>query len=186
MATSVFGIFKYENDAESAINELKDLNYDPKDITIVMKDLHKAENIQSNTGAQAAQGAATGAVAGGAIMGLAGFLVGVGAITIPGIGALLVGGPLATALGLTGVAATTTTGIVTGAAAGGLAGALINLGFSQTEAQEYEEQIRGGGILIAVPARDSRTNEVRNILEKNKASGVRQLELPSDVQVNTS
>ncbi|MFA5136433.1 MAG: low temperature-induced protein [Patescibacteria group bacterium] len=179
MAVTVFGIFKNEIDAEAAIKKLEALNYSPKDLSVVMKDVKKTEGDNPTAVESLSKGALAGAVAGGAAVGLAGLLVGIGAVTIPGIGGLLVAGPVATAFGLTGAAAATTTGAVTGLVAGGFVGALVNLGFSQSEAQQYEEEIRGGGILLAVPTRDMRTAEVRKILEDHNASGVRQLELPA-------
>ena len=66
--------------------------------------------------------------------------------------------------------------------AGGLVGALVSLGFSQQEAQEYEEFIRAGGILLIVPTRDRRTDEVRDILAKHHATDVRQLELSNNIE----
>jgi hypothetical protein len=37
-------------------------------------------------------------------------------------------------------------------------------------------------MLLAVPTRDQRTDEVRNILEKHKATDVRQLNLPASAK----
>lgn len=177
MAQVVVGVFKIQSNAEGAIQALKDLNYDPKDFSVVMKDITKAQEVESNTGASVAKGAASGAMTGGLLAGVAGLLVGLGIVTIPGLGALFVAGPIASALGLTGAAATTTTAALAGAAGGGLIGALAGLGFSHEEAVQYEEQVRGGGILLAVPVRDMRTKEVREVLTKHGATDVRQLEL---------
>lgn len=181
MSQTIVSIFKYQEGVESAINELKDLNYNPAEFSVVMKDVRKRDEIQKNTGTDMAKGAVSGVVAGGVLAGIAGLLVGLGIVTIPGVGALLVAGPLASALGFTGAAATTTTAAVTGAVGGGLVGALIGLGFSREEAAEFEEYVRGGGILLIVPARDKRTQEVREILAKHGATDIRQLELHGDI-----
>ncbi len=169
-------IFKYEDDVEGAVKELEKLGYNTKEMSVVMKDVRKTGEME-NMGVHVSEGAASGAVAGGALGGIAGLLVGLGIITIPGIGPFLAAGPLATALGLTGAAATTTTGAVTGAAAGGIVGALTSLGLPREEAEHYEEQVKAGGILLVVPSMDERTGEVRSVMEKHKASDVRQLDL---------
>lgn len=179
MATTVVGMFKYREDAEDAIRTLSELGYDPQGMSVVMKDVKEAERISKSQGTKVAEGAASGAVAGGAALGLAGLLVGTGVLALPGLGALFVGGPIATALGLTGAAATTATGAVTGALAGGIIGSLVGMGASPEVAKEYEEEIKAGGILLAVPARDTRSDEVRDVYERYRASSVRDLEMPA-------
>jgi hypothetical protein len=173
MSSTVLGVFGDRENAENAINELRGSGYDPKNISIVMKDESEGTVINNNTGASVATGAASGATTGGVIGALAGLLVGIGAIAVPGVGALLIGGPLAVALGLTGAAASTVTGAVTGALAGGLLGALMGMGVPEEDARIYEERVKGGGILIAVPARDGEGTEARDILESNGADQIR-------------
>jgi hypothetical protein len=182
MAQTVVGMFQDQGHVEMAINELRDLNYDPTHFSVVMRDMRVATDIQANTGAQVANDTAQGALIGGVLAGVAGLLVGLGIITIPGIGALFVAGPIASALGLTGAAATTTSAAVTGAVAGGLVGALASIGFSQEDAQVYEERIRGGGILLIVPAQEQRVGEVQGIMTKHMATDIRSLELRTDVK----
>lgn len=146
-----------------------------------MKDVRTAEEIENNTGTTVAKGAASGAATGGILAGVAGLIVGISGLVLPGVGPFLVAGPVATALGLTGVAATTTTGAVTGALAGGLIGALTSLGFTDEQAQKYEEHIRGGGILLIVPSRDKRAPEVKSIMTRHSASDVADLDLHENV-----
>jgi len=184
MAQTVVSIFKYKEDLESAINELKDLHYDPKQMSVVMKDIQEAETIEKSTGAQVSGGAVSGALTGGVLAGLTGLLVGIGVLTIPGLGAILVAGPIAGALGLTGAAATTTTGAIVGVVAGGLVGGLLAAGFSKEDAKKYEEEIKGGGMLLAIPTLNKRTDEVRDILKKHKAYDIRQLDLPVEIENN--
>lgn len=177
MAQTIVSVFKYQEGVEGAINELKDLNYDPAEFSVVMKDIRKGEEIEKNTGVDISKGAVSGAVTGGVLAGVAGLLMGLGIITLPGLGALMVAGPIASALGLTGAAATATTAAVTGVVGGGLIGALAGFGFSKEDATKYEEYIRAGGILLIIPTRDRRTDEVRDIVAKHGATDVRQLEL---------
>ncbi|MBI3485346.1 DUF1269 domain-containing protein [Candidatus Daviesbacteria bacterium] len=175
----VIGIFGSRGMAEDAINELSASNFNPKDISIVMRNGQEAVVMRESTGANLAGGAVSGATAGGLLGGLAGLLVGVGAITIPSIGAILIGGPLAAALGLGGAAATTISGAVTGAVAGGLIGALTGLGIPDEDARIYEDRIKAGGVLIAVPTTLADTIDAEDILERNGAEQIRTLNSPA-------
>lgn len=151
MATVSLGVFSSRDRAEAAINALEVAGYAPQDISIVMKDIEEGKDLANSTGANMAEGAVSGATTGGIIGGIAGLLIGIGAITIPGVGALLIAGPLAAALGLTGTAATTAAGAMTGALAGGLVGGLSGLGISAADAKRYEDRVKEGAILVAVP-----------------------------------
>jgi hypothetical protein len=174
---TVIGVFSDSDDAEDAIETLRDEDYNPKDISIVMQNAREGEVIANNTGASVADGAATGATTGAVLGGIAGLLIGIGAIAIPGIGAILIGGPLAAALGLSGAAATTVSGAATGALAGGLLGALMGLGVPEEDARVYENRVKAGGILVAVPARPGEEGDVESVLEENGADTIRTLSL---------
>lgn len=166
----VLSIFHDRDDSDAAVDELKDIGIDTNDISIVFKGNKVHPTIQESAGG--------GATTGGIIGGIAGLLVGIGAITIPGIGAVLVGGPLITAWGLTGagaVAATTITGGVTGALAGGLVGALVGLGLSEEEARNYESHIKNKNILIAVNTDQSQENNIKLVLAKHNGTEIKTL-----------
>ena len=178
MAKSVIGIFKYQDDVETALKELEGLGYKPKEMSILMKDVTYTQKNVGTKGGQVAVSAGAGAATGAILGGLTGLLVGVGAITIPGLGPLLISGPVAAALGLTGAAAASITGAAGGALAGGLLAGLVRLGIPKEQAQVYEHLIRGGGILLAVPTLEQRVAEVHNILSNNRATEIRQFNLP--------
>ena len=72
--------------------------------------------------------------------GALGWLVGIGALAIPGLGPFLAAGPIVGALA----------GVGAGGVVGGFVGALIGLGMPEYEAKRYEGQIRRGGILMSV------------------------------------
>lgn len=170
MANTIFGIISDRGHAESAIDELKNQGYNPKDISIVMKDRKEGERLASDTGADVASGAVSGATTGALLGGLAGLLA---STVIPGLGAFFIGGPIAAALGLTGAVATTASGAATGALAGGLLGALTGLGLSEDEARVYEEHVKSGGILVAVPARSGNESEVQQVLSSHGADQIK-------------
>lgn len=168
----VLGVFTDRNFAERAILDLESAGYNPKEMSIIMRDQHEAESIAESTDSTVATGAVSGMTTGGVVGGIAGLLIGMGAIAIPGLGGLLVGGPLAAALGFSGAAATTVSGAVTGALAGGFLGVLMSLGLPESDARAYEAHIRDGGILLAIPDLGNR-DEIIDILEENSAQNIR-------------
>jgi hypothetical protein len=105
----------------------------------------KTDDIASDT---PGEGALRGATAGGAIGALIG-LVGVVGLLGP-LGPVVVAGPLATALGITGtVGAVVGTG-VTGAALGGIVGALTSMGVSEPKARDFEVRVDDGDVLVSI------------------------------------
>jgi hypothetical protein len=98
------------------------------------KDFAHKKNTKAPEGATA--GAGTGVVLGGAM----GWLVGIGALAIPGLGPFIAAGPIMAALAGAGI----------GSAVGGLTGALIGMGIPEYEAKRYEGRVKDGGILISV------------------------------------
>jgi len=173
MTEVVLGIFDNRADADTAIDDLKEADFNPKDISIVMRDSREVQHrdVQSPV----AEGAISGAATGGVLGGIAGLLIGIGAIAIPGVGAILIGGPLAAALGISGVAATTVSGAATGVVAGGIVGALVTMGIPEEEAKGYEKSISQGAILVAVNASSEDAEAARNIFDDNNAKKVRTL-----------
>jgi hypothetical protein len=91
---------------------------------------------------KAPEGAAAGGTSGAVVGGVLGWLVGIGALAIPGVGPFLAAGPIMAALAGVGV----------GAAVGGITGALVGFGVPEFEAKRYETRLRKGGILISVHA----------------------------------
>ncbi len=170
MANTIFGIFSERDSAEDAINNLKSKGYNPKDISIVMKDRTEGKELAEDTGTDVVEGAVAGATSGAVLGGLAGL---VASIALPGLGAFFIGGPIAAALGLTGAAASVTSGAATGALAGGILGALTGLGLTEEDAKIYEERINEGGILVAVAAHGGEQDQVEQIFSENNAEDIR-------------
>lgn len=159
MARMVLGVFSEPVEADKAVDELKDAGFKKEDISVIMRE-GGAVPAKGGRGATVAREAAAGITTGGAIGGIAGLIIGIAAVTVPGIGALFAAGPLALALGLGGVGVTTLAGAITGAAAGGIIGGLVGLGVPQKKAEIYEEAVRKGQVLLAVSTTDE-TNEAK-------------------------
>ena len=164
---TVAGLFSDRRSAERAVEDLKQAGFTADQIGLVMRndvDARGASEHRKET--HAAEGAVTGALGGGVLGGVAGYLVAVGALTIPGIGPVLAGGALVQALGIVGGTAAVGAGI--GAAAGGLVGVLVGMGIPEDEARHFERGFGSEQALVTVRAGD-RVMEALAILEMNDA-----------------
>lgn len=173
MDRMLFAAFTSPESADRALAELSSHGYNPKDISVISRDSRASEvgSIAGNTAA----GAVEGATAGGVVGALAGMLAGAG--VFPALAGFLIGGPIAAALGLTGMAAAAATGAMTGAVAGGLIGALARLGLTQADAQYYNDIIEKEGILLVIPFEQGGKAEARHILEANQAVKIQEIDL---------
>lgn len=136
----VVGSYGTEREAIEVIEDLKRQGYESEDISVLSKDKGESEAISEETNTNVEEGAAAGALTGGALGGVGGVLAGIGALAIPGIGPIVAAGPIIG--GLTGLAA--------GAGIGGLAGALVGMGVPEDEAERFERSFDEGEILILV------------------------------------
>jgi Heat induced stress protein YflT len=120
--STVVGVFDDREGARKAIEALKDAGFTGDTISILSPDKQATEELADETGTHAGSGAATGAVAGGILGGLGGWLVGIGALAIPGVGPFIAAGAFATALG----------GAAIGAGVGAIAGALVGMAYRRS------------------------------------------------------
>jgi uncharacterized membrane protein len=156
MITTI-GVFTTHAAAESALNELRQFGVKESDLSYVyVNEKGSVEDKQTGekSGSNAAKGATTGAIVGG----LAGLAVANG--ILPGLGTLLVAGPLATAVGFSGAVATTVAGAATGAVAGGLIGALTHMGIDKQDVQLYEDHVRRGDVLVIARGTPASTEDI--------------------------
>jgi uncharacterized protein (TIGR02271 family) len=156
--STVVGVFHERDDAREAIEALKDEGFAPDTISILSPDKQATQSMAEETGTHAGSGAATGAVAGGLLGGLGGWLVGIGALAIPGVGPFIAAGAFATALG----------GAAIGAGVGAIAGALVGMGVPKEEAEYYEGEVKSGRTLVTVRA-DGRYDEAQRTLRQHGA-----------------
>jgi len=157
--STVIGVFQNRDDAEHAIDLLRRNGIEGDKIGLVMRDTRKAE-AYAESSPHTQEAAAAGATFGGVLGGIAGFLLGIGAFAIPGLGPIIAGGALAATLG----------GAAIGVASGRLIGALIGMGVPENEARYYEERVRGGDILVTVTVPDDRAANVRTLLDQAGAT----------------
>jgi len=160
---SVFCIATSRTQAEQIVDRLKVANFSNNDISVLFPDKETNRDFAHEKHTKAPEGAVTGAGTGGALGGALGWLVGIGALAIPGVGPFIAAGPIMAALG----------GAAIGAAAGGLTGALIGMGIPELEAKRYEGKIKEGNILISVHTENS--DEISRAKEIFKAAGAQDI-----------
>jgi len=161
MATkkSVFGIFSARNATEIAINALRDDGFEPTEISLLVPEIVAPTEPVTETEKETKETEGSGAV----INGTLGWLVGIGALVIPGFGSFLAAGPIMAALAGTGA----------GGEVVGFPGALVGFGATENEASRYEGHLQKGGLLLAVHC-DSpeRIDNAKLIMERSGAEEV--------------
>ena len=141
-----YGIYSDRASFESALQALKAAEFRNSDISVILPERDRTtKDLAHEINTKAPEGVATGAGAGAAVGGVLGWLVGIGALAIPGVGPLVAAGPIVAALAGAGAAGAT----------GGLVGGLIGAGIPEVEAKRYAGRIREGGYLISVHCDDS-------------------------------
>jgi hypothetical protein len=163
MAQAVFCLAKTETQAISIVEQLKAAGFTPNDISVLFPDKTGSKDFAHEHHTKAPEGAATGVGAGTVLGGALGWLVGIGALAIPGLGPFIAAGPIMAAL----------SGAAAGAALGGITGALIGLGIPEYEAKRYEGKIREGNVLISVHTENSQERtRAKQIFERAGAEDI--------------
>jgi hypothetical protein len=161
--TAAFGIFSNRDQLEAAITSLKNEGYRNTDISVLYPENVGTKDFAHTKSTKAPEGATTGGGTGVVIGGALGWLAGIGALAIPGLGPFIAAGPIMAALAGAGV----------GGAVGGVVGALVGMGIPEYEAKRYEGRIKSGGILLSVHCDDSEwTRKAKDILTDNGAEDV--------------
>ena len=163
MAQAVFCLARTEAQAVQIVDQLKAAGFSHNDISVLLPDKAGTRDFAHEQHTKAPEGAATGAGTGGVLGGALGWLVGIGALAIPGLGPFIAAGPIMAAL----------SGAAAGAALGGLTGALIGLGIPEYEAKRYEGKVREGNLLISVHTEDrTERTRARRIFEQEGAEDI--------------
>jgi hypothetical protein len=147
MATDfvAYGIYPNRDSFERAIEALRAAEFRNSDISAILPERDRTtKDLTHEINTKAPEGIAAGAGSGAAIGGVLGWLVGIGALAIPGVGPLVAAGPIVAALAGAGAAG----------AAGGLVGGLVGAGIPEVEAKRYAGRVREGGYLISVHCDD--------------------------------
>lgn len=147
MATDyvAYGIYPDRDSFERALDALRSAGFRNSDVSAVLPERdHTERDLAHEINTKAPEGVAAGAGTGAAVGGVLGWLIGIGALAIPGVGPLIAAGPIVAALAGAGAAGAT----------GGLVGGLIGAGIPEVEAKRYAGRLREGGYLLSVHCDD--------------------------------
>jgi hypothetical protein len=150
---TILATYKNADDANVALEALHQAGVTKDDISVMALDHTAKGELPGSEVGKASDAAATGAWQGAKLGLVGGLLVGVAAMTIPGLGPLLAVGPLAASLGVSGIAGTAVTGAGIGTAVGGigaLVSSLVKMGVPHKEAEAFHADLQGGGVLLSV------------------------------------
>jgi hypothetical protein len=161
--TAVFGIYPSYANVESGVDGLKAAGFSNRDISVLFPESAGSKGFAHEKGTKAPEGATAGAGTGVVVGGTMGWLLGIGALAIPGLGPFIAAGPIMAALAGAGV----------GGAVGGITGALVGMGIPEYEAKRYEGRVKNGGILLSVHSDNSdETKRAKQILEATGAQDI--------------
>lgn len=155
--TNVVAIYPDHDVAEQAVSKLRDASFDVTKLSIIGKDYHTDEKVVGyyTTGERMKYWGVRGAFWGG----IWGLLFGAGFFLVPGVGSVLVAGPLLGAL---------VTGLESAAMVGGLSAiavGLIHLGVPKEDAIMYESAIIADKFLLIANGTPEELARARHILE---------------------
>jgi len=163
MAKAVFCLARTETQAVMIVDRLKAAGFSNNDISVLFPDTTSTKDFAHEQHTKAPEGAATGAGTGVLLGGALGWLVGIGALAIPGLGPFIAAGPIMAAL----------SGAAAGGVLGGVTGALIGLGMPEYEAKRYEGKIQEGRLLISVHTENSTERDrAKTIFEQAGAEDI--------------
>jgi len=156
LVSSVVAVYPDHASAECAVRLLHENGFALGDLSIVGRDFQETDEpcgfVSRSDYVKA--GAKTGASFGG----LFGLLLGAAFLILPGVGPVVVAGPIAAAV-LAGLE-----GVVAGTALGSLAGALVGWDVPRDRAIKYETQVKGGKFLVMVRSMPEVVARARSLL----------------------
>ncbi len=161
---SVVAVYKSHAEAEVAVKELQQAGFDMKKLSIVGRDFHTDEQVTGyyNTGDRMKSWGKTGAFWGG----IWGLLLGSAFFMVPGVGPILVGGPLVAWI----VAALESAVLVGGMSA--LGAGLFSLGIPKDSILQYETVLKTGKYLVIAHGTAGETDQARECLARTNSESV--------------
>jgi hypothetical protein len=163
MNTSVYCMARTPEQAEVILLELKQAGFTNNDISALLPDRRGNKDFGHEHNTKAPEGATAGGIAGMGVGAALGWLAGVGALAIPGIGPFVAAGPIMAALSAAAV----------GTATGGVVGGLVGLGMPEFEAKRFDAKIREGNILISVHTENGKQKDVaKDVFKRNNADDI--------------
>ena len=84
--TAVYGIYRNITQVEAAVDNLREQGFRNTDISVLLPENAGTKDFAHKKNTKAPEGAATGAGSGAVVGGALGWLAGIGALAIPGVG----------------------------------------------------------------------------------------------------
>lgn len=162
----VSAIFDSQNEAEQAVQALRQLGVTDASVSIVARHGGETQVVGGGTVADdagdTAERVGKGALAGAGV----GALFGLAAVAIPGVGPFITAGWLASTLGIAGGAAAS--GAIVGGTSGAIAGAFARAGYDEHEAHYYGSAVEQGNVFVAVDTANTTASaaEIRDVLHR--------------------
>jgi uncharacterized membrane protein len=158
---SVVAVFESHDQAENAVRELQKSGFDMKKLSIVGRDYHTEEHVVGyyTTGDRMLYWGKLGAFWGG----FWGLLLGSAFFWVPGIGQLVVAGPLVMWI----VGALEEAAVFGGFSA--LGAALFSIGIPKNSVVQYETEVKSGKLLLIAHGTCEEVERAKDILNQNQA-----------------
>ena len=171
---AVVGIYKTHTEAETAIKELQRAGFDMKKLSIMGKDYHTEEHVIGyyNAGDRMKFWGKLGAFWGG----FWGLLFGSAMFLVPGVGHVMVFGPLVSWI----IGALENAAVVGGFSA--LGAGLFSIGIPKNSVLDYEEAVKAANFLVIAQGTTTEVGKAKSILETSGATRVdtHEAHLPTD------
>ncbi len=159
---SVVAIFETHSQAEAAVRELQKDGFDMTKLSIVGKDYHTDEHVVGyyNTGDRMMYWGKLGAFWGG----FWGMLFGSAFFWLPGIGTVLVAGPLVVWI----VGALESAAVMGGLSA--LGAAMFSIGVPKNSVLQYETAVKNGRLLLVAHGSPAEVERAKDILDQTESN----------------
>lgn len=159
---------------ETIMRNLKNAGFSGSDISVLMADKDGTRDFAHEHNTKAPEGTATGVGTGAVIGGALGWLAGIGALAIPGVGPFIAAGPIMAALSGAAVVGTL----------GGITGALVGMGIPEFEAKRFEGKVKAGSSLISIHCDDSEESDRATVICEK--AGAEDITMAGEVAVHDS
>jgi uncharacterized membrane protein len=158
-------VFESHAEADEAVKELQKAGFDMKKLSVVGKDYHTEEQVVGyyNAGDRMKHWGKLGAFWGG----LWGLLFGAAFFWVPGIGPILVGGPLVASI----IAALESAVVVGGISA--IGAGLVSIGIPKNSIVEYESALKVGKYVVVAHGTADDVAKAKNILSTLKPADLK-------------
>ena len=162
---SVVAVFKSHGQAEAAVRELQKDGFDMKKLSIVGKDIRTEEHVVGyyNAGDRMLYWGKQGAFWGAFWGGMWAILFGSAFFWVPGIGQVLVAGPLV--MWIVGVLE----GAVVVGGVSALGAALASIGIPNNSVVQYETEVKNGKLLLVAHGTAAEVEHAKDILRQTQA-----------------